>query len=70
MTDLVRVSDVICLNLELNQLTILVELNVSKAFDNVCHELFILKVRKRYGIHSSGSALVSSLIFHRHQRVH
>jgi hypothetical protein len=41
MTALVRISDNICLNLELNQPTILVLLDFSKAFDSVCYELFI-----------------------------
>jgi hypothetical protein len=70
MTDLVRVLDDIRLNLELNQLTIVVLLDYSKTFDNVCHELLIIKLRQRYGIHSSAAALVSSYIFHRNQRVH
>jgi hypothetical protein len=47
MTVLVRVSDDIRFNLELNQPTILVLLDFSKAFDSVCHGMFILKLRQR-----------------------
>jgi hypothetical protein len=58
MTALVRVFDDICLNLKL---TTLVLLDFSKAFDSVCHRLFILKLCQRYGL--------SSYLFPRHQRV-
>jgi hypothetical protein len=51
MTALVRVSDDIRLNLELNQPKILVLLDFSKAFDSVCHGLFILRLRQRYDFH-------------------
>jgi hypothetical protein len=36
-TVIARVSDDICLNMELNQPTILVLVDFSKAFDRVCH---------------------------------
>jgi hypothetical protein len=52
-TALVRVSDDISLNMELNRPKIL-----------VCHVLFILKLRQRYGFHTSATALpVSSYFF-------
>jgi hypothetical protein len=35
--------------MESNQPTVLVLLDFSKAFDSVCHGLFILKLRQRYG---------------------
>jgi hypothetical protein len=41
-TAIASVSDDIRLNMESNQPTILVLLDFSKAFDSVCHELFIL----------------------------
>jgi hypothetical protein len=44
-TAIARVSDDIRLNMESNQPTILVLLDFSKAFDSVCHGLFILKLR-------------------------
>jgi hypothetical protein len=47
LTALVRVSDDIRLNLELNQPTIFVLLDFSKAFDSVCHGMFILKLHQR-----------------------
>jgi hypothetical protein len=47
MTAFVKFSDDIRLNLELNQPMILVLLDFSKAFDSVCHGLFILKLRQR-----------------------
>jgi hypothetical protein len=65
MTALVGVSDDICLNLELNQTTILVLLDFSKAFDSICHGLFILKLRQRYGFHSA-VALVLFYLFSGH----
>jgi hypothetical protein len=48
-TAITRVSDDIHLNMESNQPTILVLLDFSKAFDSVCHELFILMMHQRYG---------------------
>jgi hypothetical protein len=50
-TAIARVSDDIRLIMESNQPTILVLLDFSKAFDSVCHGLFILKLRHRYGFH-------------------
>jgi hypothetical protein len=64
-----RVSDDIRLNMESNQLKILVLLDFSKAFDSVCHGLFILKLRQRYGIHTTAAALVSSYLIPRYQKV-
>jgi hypothetical protein len=62
-TAIARFSDDICLNMESNQTTILVLLDFSKAFDSVCHGLFILKLRQRYGFHATAAALVSSYLF-------
>jgi hypothetical protein len=67
MTALVRVADEMSLNLELNQPTILVLLDFSKAFDSVCHGFVILKLRQRYGFYTAVAALVSSYLFLRHQ---
>jgi hypothetical protein len=64
-----RVSDDIRLNLESNQPTVLVLLDFSKVFDSVCHGLFILKLRQRYGFHATAAALVSSYLFSRHQKL-
>jgi hypothetical protein len=64
-----RFSDDIRLNMESNQTTILVLLDFSKAFDSVCHGLFILKLRQRYGFHATAAALVSSYLFPRCQKV-
>jgi hypothetical protein len=61
-TDIARVSDDIRLNMESNQPTILVLLDFSKAFHSVCHGLFILKLRWRYGFHTTAAALVSSYL--------
>jgi hypothetical protein len=58
MTALVRISDDIPLNLKLNQLKILVLLDFSKAFDIVCHRLFIRKPSHRYCLYSSVAVLV------------
>jgi hypothetical protein len=58
MTDFVRVSDDIRLSWELNQSTILVLLDFIKAFDSVCHGLFIIKLRRRYGFYASMAALI------------
>jgi hypothetical protein len=49
MTSLVKVSDDIRLNLESSQPMIFVSLDFSKVFDSVCHEMFIFKLRQRYG---------------------
>jgi hypothetical protein len=62
-TAIARVSDDICLNMESNEPTILVLFDFSKAFDSVCHGLFILKLRQRYGFHATAAALVSSYLF-------
>jgi hypothetical protein len=62
-TAVARVSDDIRLNMELNQPTILVLLDFSKAFDSVCHGLFILKLHQRYGFHATAPALVLFLSF-------
>jgi hypothetical protein len=48
-TAIARVSDDIRLNMESNQPPIPVLLDFSKAFDSVCHGLFILMLRQRYG---------------------
>jgi hypothetical protein len=69
MIALVGVSVDICLNLELNQPTILLLLDFSKGFDSVCHGLLIFKLRQRYGFHTLVVALVLSYLFPRHQRV-
>jgi hypothetical protein len=55
--------------MESNQPTILVLLDFSKAFDSVCHGLFIFKLRQRYGFHATATALVSSYLFPRYQKV-
>jgi hypothetical protein len=69
-TAIARVSDAIRLNMESNQPTILVLLDFSKTFDSVCHGLFILKLRQRYGFHViMSAALVSSYLFPRYQKV-
>jgi Reverse transcriptase (RNA-dependent DNA polymerase) len=47
-TAIARVSDDIRLIMESNQPTILVLLDFSKAFDSLCHGLFILKLHQRY----------------------
>jgi hypothetical protein len=52
-TAIARVSDDIRLNMESNQPTILILLDFSKAFDIVCHELFILKLRQRSALRLS-----------------
>jgi hypothetical protein len=52
------VSDDIRLNMKSNQPTILELLDFLKAFDSVCHGLFILKLRQRYGIHVMTAALI------------
>jgi hypothetical protein len=67
-TAIARVSDDIRLNMESNQPVILVLLDFSKAFDRVCHGLFILKLRQRY-FHATAAALVSSYLFPRYQKV-
>jgi hypothetical protein len=69
MAAFVRVSNDIRLYLEMNQPTILVLLEFFKAFDSVCYRQFILKLRQRYGFHSSAVALVSFYLFPQHQRV-
>jgi hypothetical protein len=68
-TAIARVSDDIRLNMESNQPTILVLIDFSKAFDSVCHGLFILKLRQRFGFHATAAALVSSYLFLRYQKV-
>jgi hypothetical protein len=55
--------------MESNQPTILVLLDFSKAFDSMCHGLFILKLRQRYEFHAKAAALVSSYLFPRYQKV-
>jgi hypothetical protein len=35
----------------------------------MCHGLFILKLRQRYGFHATAAALVSSYLFPRYQEV-
>jgi hypothetical protein len=47
----------------------LVLLDFSKAFDSVCHGLFVLKLRQRYGFHATAAALVSSYLSPRYQKV-
>jgi hypothetical protein len=42
---------------------ILVLLDFLKAFDSVCHGLFILELRQRYGFHATAAALVSSYLY-------
>jgi hypothetical protein len=64
-TAIARVYDDIRLNMESNQPTILVLLDFSKAFDSVCHGLFILKLRQRYGFHATaggGTLLICLLV--------
>jgi hypothetical protein len=65
-TTIARVSDEIRLNMESNQPKILVLLDFSKAFASVCHGLFILKLRRRYGFHAMAAATVSSYLFPRY----
>jgi hypothetical protein len=67
-TAIARVFDDIRLNMESNQPTILVFLHFLKAFDSVCHGLFILKLRQHYGFHATAAALVSSYLFPRYQK--
>jgi hypothetical protein len=50
------VSDDIGLNMKSTQPTILVLLDFLKAFDSVCHGLFILKLRQRNGFHATTAA--------------
>jgi hypothetical protein len=45
--------------MEMNQPTILVLRDFSNAFGSVCHGLFILKLRQRYGFHTTAAAFVS-----------
>jgi hypothetical protein len=59
MTALVKVTDDIHSNLELNQQTTLVLYDFFKSFDRECHGLFILKLRQRYGFQSLVAAFVS-----------
>jgi hypothetical protein len=68
-TAIARVSDDIRLYMESNQPTILILLDFSKAFDSVCHGLFILKLRQRYRFHAIAAALVSSYLSPRYQKV-
>jgi hypothetical protein len=72
-TAIARVFDDIHLNMESNQPAILVLLDFSKVFDSVCHGLFILKLRQRYGFHATAAAaaaaLVSSFLSLRYQKV-
>jgi hypothetical protein len=58
MTDFVRVFDDIRLNWEINQSTILVLLDFIKAFDSVCHGLFILKLRQRLSCLNGGAFFI------------
>jgi hypothetical protein len=44
-------------------------LDFSKAFASVCHGLFILKQRQRYGFHATAVALISSYLSPRYQKV-
>jgi hypothetical protein len=61
-TAIARVFDDVRLNMESNQPTILVLLDFLKAFDSVCHGLFILKLRQRYGFHATAFMLRQRLL--------
>jgi hypothetical protein len=62
-TAIAWVSDDSRLNMESNQPMIFVLVDFSKAFDCVCHELFILKLRQRYGFYATAATLVSFYLF-------
>jgi hypothetical protein len=71
-TAIARVSDDIRLNMDYgveSKPTILVLLDFLKAFDSVCHGLFILKLRQRYGFHATAATLVSSYLSPWYQKV-
>jgi hypothetical protein len=63
VTAIARVSDDIRLNMEANQPTILVLLDFSKAFDSVCHGLYIFKLHRRQGFCATVATLISSYLY-------
>jgi hypothetical protein len=62
MTALVKVSYDFRQSLVLNQLTILVLLDCFKAFDSVCHELFIISPRHQRVARSDDFYSLTSLV--------